>query len=138
MCEFWGRACEFHSLALASERSSSVQRTHRMTDFFFHFFFTSYHFFPSSARERLASVVRPCCWLGRECLSSDSCWHYRPGRGTQTCTGRSITGAGATLVSAVAPDVDATLLGPVKSDSARGKEAGRLHLQDPSTSRSAW
>lgn len=102
--------------------SSSVQRTHGMTDFFLLLII-----FSLLCQGTLASVVRPCCWLGRESLSSDSCWHYRPGRGTQTCTGRSSTGAGATLVSAEPPDVGSSLLSHLKRDSARGREAGRLH-----------
>lgn len=126
MCEFLGRPCESHSVALASERSTLVQRTHRMTDFYF------LSFLPSSARERLASVVRPCCcWLGKERLScSDSCWHYHPGallgRGAQTWM------AGAVLVKRprlFAPNLEMLLL----RSSSMGKrflpqEADRINL----------
>lgn len=90
MFEFWACACELHSLAPASERSSSVQRTNGMTDFYF------LSFLSSSASERPASAVRPhcCCWLEEEPLScSDSCWHYAPNP-PQTC------GEEATPVSA--------------------------------------
>lgn len=56
--------------------TSAVESTQRMTDFIsYHFLF----FFFSAAKEWHASVVCPCCLLGKEYLSSsDRCWHYNP------------------------------------------------------------
>lgn len=130
MCEFFrGRACEFHSLALASEGSSLVQRTHRMTDFYF------LSFLPSSDRERPASVVQPCCcWPGKERLScSDSCWHdHLLGRGAQPGMAAAAATAAADLVKRPRPfqlNLEMLLLG---SSSMRKsflpEEADRIHL----------
>lgn len=48
-------------------------KVHRELLILFHIFFSS------AAKEWHMSVVRPCCLLGKKCLSSsDRCWHYRP------------------------------------------------------------
>ena len=52
-------------------------KVHREWLILFHIIF--FFFFPSAAKEWHASVVCPCCLLGKEYLSSsDRCWHYNP------------------------------------------------------------
>lgn len=73
-----GVSWEFHNLTLVLSAPTQF-KVHREWLIFFFFCFISV-FFPSAAKEWLASVVCPCCSLGKEYLSSsDRCRHYRPG-----------------------------------------------------------